>query len=287
MAKINRKISKSLFFSIFFSGTSLQIGAVFLLVAAILFQFNLREYFTTAYLFTVNGTETIKGKVIKYGDSDWDDDGYITEYCSEYVSVPHPIYGELKDYSFYPTSKSFLKGDTVTIEFPKNHPSYSRIEGTSSYQSSIVWNIISIVCFIIGIWMLLNRFRHNAKTLTLLEVGQVGKATLVEMEQTPVQGEDAAIEYICKFEFIATDTSKQKFEITTSDVADITDDEQEDILYLEKNPKIAHLMDNLPAKVNIGEDGVIRPKGSLNAIPKTVLPALTIAYSIVQFINIF
>lgn len=115
--------------------------------------------------------------------------------------------------------------------------------------------------------------RHLSRmrdALDLLRHGRVSYATLIEKKELPLRTNDEVRRYSLRFAFEERG-ERHTFETITTNPAPLTDDAREQIIYPPTRPSEAMLVDALPARPRVLEDGSIADNGYPGSLIAVIL----------------
>ncbi len=172
------------------------------------------------------------------------------------------------------TGRHLETGASVTVEFPKGDPSYSRIRGMRATPMGA--SALFMLAFpLVPIPFLVYGFVRGRRHIGLLREGVVGRARLRSKRPTNVRvNRQPVFEYI--FEFTAADGQVHEVVARAYQPGKFQDEKEEPVLYDPMEPSRAALLDALPGEPHFDEMGGIRmrsPVGSLlgGLVPVAVL----------------
>lgn len=121
----------------------------------------------------LEGSETSTGRILSIGSTNFSvDEGEVIKSYSYIYSTPgEQVYKGIS----YGVGYFFKQGDTVTIEYLRNNPSVSRIQGMNGSPISFVVAVLTCLFPLIGIVLLVAIWIAGKKSLRLLEWGVVGE----------------------------------------------------------------------------------------------------------------
>ena len=117
--------------------------------------------------------------------------------------------------------------------------------------------------------------RHVSRmsdALELLRKGRVSYAKLIGKQKLPLGVNDEVQRYSLRFAFEERG-ERHTFETITTDPGPLTDDAREQIIYPPGRPSEALLVDSLPARPRVLEDGTIADNGYPGSLVAVVLMA--------------
>jgi len=165
-------------------------------------------------------------------------------------------------------------GEEVTIKYPKGRPEISRIEGMRANVVGPV-GLIPIVFPVIGLSFVAAGFRKGMKANRLLANGELGKGHLKSKIKTKSKINGQPV-YKLTFQFTTPQGTSHEAFAKTHLPEKLEDQKEEPLLYEPMYPKNAVMLDNLPGRLRIDEDGNIRAESPLLALSSLVVPAITV-----------
>ncbi len=202
----------------------------------------------------------------------------------------------------YATGRAFEAGTPVEIEFPVGRPEVSRIKGL---RCNVFGPLVLFVLIfpLIGLALLINGLRRGGKGIRLLIHGKQAVGTFVSKKPTATRINRRRV-YEYTFDFVAnngqtyqakgrthTDALSGNDPHTADNVEDGPDDPmhvdnsagdqrerpgQELLLYDPMDPAYAVMLDALPGRPRIDENGGIRIGGGGRAALVLIAPAMTV-----------
>ncbi len=249
----------------------------------------------TLCFFWLSGGATMLRDVFVFGDNEIAEaEGVITSISDANFSIndrsvfayhyEFQVDGEL----FLNNTRSFANrykiGQVAEIEYQLDDPRYSRIINLDTGKSGL---LISIPFVLIGFGLIFATLRNRLKGIRLLRDGILGRAVLLEKEETNSSVNDNPV-YKYIFGYII---DEQGYEVTakTHDETRFSGDPrlmkrnpdgtpgpiEESILYDPKQPKQSVLLDSLPGGPRINSQGDITCNLS-GLIATLLLPSLVI-----------
>jgi len=239
-----RTISISITFKIITGHPVFAIGAIFFALSVIMLAvfgslINFNDYrfksdspVTMGVVQQINPTNTKVNKVTVYQN--------IFEYT---------LSSNLKQTSSsYTIGKTYSVNDTSKVTYLASDPKIARIENSTLSMVEAWVLLILAPFFLVGFFMLFFHIKSAVKNLKILKYGKLTTGTLIHKEPTNVQINKRTV-YKLTFEF--SDSFNNKYQaIAKSHIPEkLTDEAQEQLVYLPDNPEKAVLLDSLPSSV--------------------------------------
>lgn len=254
-----------------FGGFSNQFGWLFFGFGLIIvWVFTLNADLTGWYVFS-GELETAQGTIVSSQETNVslnETDVFEYHYCfeadgKEFSGTSYQTGGGLKD-----------QHEAVTIEFLKNRPDVSRIQGMRRGVAGVVFGLMPVIFPAVGLGFMTVGFHKGLKGVRLLRIGEHAKGVLISKEATKMEVNDKTV-YKLTFEFSAIDGETYQAVAKTHVPRFLEDEEAESILYDPDYPETAVLLDNLPGRPRIDETGQITPAG-FKALIVFILPVATL-----------
>lgn len=190
----------------------------------------------------------------------------------------------------YSNWQRYKPGDTCIIEVARFNNSLTRIQGTGRTPVGL-FGLFPVLFLIIGLMMVLSRFRKGFRTIRLLSKGCFAYASYTHTEKASdliktrarsspkATEENGRIVYRVYHTFETIDGQKYEIYTDTSYPKDLHDQKQELLVYNPNNPSDAILLDSMISKIRPAENGqlVIHGMKPLSALLFLIIPILTIA----------
>jgi Protein of unknown function (DUF3592) len=251
-----------------------SIGMIFVLVFGSMIDFE--EYFYLNY-----NTLTVSGKVLNVEATSMevnDRDVYSIEY--EFYAPDGRKYGGTS----YTTYQIPNPGTEVDIEYANQKPHISRIKGLTR-SAMPIWVLFVAIFPLIGFALAIPSLISGWKSIRLLQYGQLTFGKLLRTEPTNVLINDQpVIKYIFQYQ----NDLGQTFETSarTHEGYLLQDDTQEKLFYNPSRPEQASLVDHLPGRPQVDDEGNISSMSFLSSIPYLIAPGIAL-FEIVLMILIF
>jgi hypothetical protein len=165
-------------------------------------------------------------------------------------------------------------GTRVNVEYLSGVPSISRVEGMRRTLFG-PWAVFPIIFPMVGLAFLYSGVKHGLKANRLLTQGRIAFGKLVSSESTNVRINDRPVIKLT-FSFRANDGDEYEVMAKTHQPEDLRDEEEEPLLYDEKDPSYAVLLDELPGSTEFDSSGKLLPAGKLETATTLILPGLTL-----------
>ena len=256
-----------------FGGFFLQFGALFFAFGMIFWWvFGAQSDVTSWYKFT-GALATAGGTAIGSHDTGISEGGSDSTpgtpiYRIDY-SFTAPSGAHLTD-SCYATGLQYTSGQPVSVEYLPDDPATSRIIGTRKSALG-AWGIFVAIFPGLGLVFMVVGLRGNLRALRILKVGKWARGKLVNKQAT---GTKINNNIVYKFTFEYEDESGQAHQITdkTHHTHLLEDEEMERLIYNPAKPSEGMLVDVLPGKPEVLEDGSIASINPGVALLRVVLP---------------
>ncbi len=174
----------------------------------------------------------------------------------------------------YMTGARYGDGQAVDVEYRKDGPGVSRIQGARRGAAPI-WVSFVLVFPLIGLVLIVAGLKKGIKANRLLGRGKLGLGTLKSKEPTNTSINDQPV-YKLTFEFAAEDGQTYEVVAKTHETRLLEDDAEERLLYDPWNPRYAAMLDNLPGAPEIDQMGHLKSAGPLRGLAVLILPLLTL-----------
>lgn len=181
--------------------------------------------------------------------------------------------------SCYTTGWTLNVGDQVQVEYPAGDPTIARVKG-GRRSASPLWLLPLLLLFpAVSLYLVVRSFKKGLKANHLMTHGQVGEGEFVSKEATGAEINDNPV-YRLAFKFHASSTGRtHTVTAETHQPERLQDDEKEPLLYLERDPDLAVLLDHLPGSPSVGADGNLTCGNRVTGFGVLVLPALALVLS--------
>jgi hypothetical protein len=174
----------------------------------------------------------------------------------------------------------------VNVEYLSGAPSISRIVGMRREIFS-AWAAFPIIFPLVGLAFLYSGITYGLKANRLLSQGRIAFGKLASSESTNTRINDRPVIKLT-FSFTANDGDEYEVTAKTHLPEDLRDEEQEPLLYDEKDPSSAVLLDDLPGSTEFDSSGKLLPAGTLETVMTLILPGITlIGHGIYLLITLF
>lgn len=165
-------------------------------------------------------------------------------------------------------------GARVTVEYLSAVPSISRVEGMRRTLFG-PWAVFPVLFPLIGLGFLYSGIKYGLKANRLLTEGRIAFGKLMSTEGTRASINNQPVLKLT-FSFTANDGDEYEAIAKTHQPQDLRDEEQEPLLYDEKDPSYALLLDDLPGSTSFDSSGNLLPAATLETAMTLVLPGLTV-----------
>ncbi|HVT05191.1 MAG TPA: DUF3592 domain-containing protein [Thermoanaerobaculia bacterium] len=221
-------------------------------------------------------------------------EGHVTKVENTRASEGHQnIYAN--HYSFFADGRHFEGvsyslgappevSSKIAIEFDRNNPKKSRIEGMRRGQFGL--GVLFVLIFpAVGLLITVFSMRASMRTLAILSRGVMTYGTFKEKRATNVTVNRQRL-YQHIFDFTAADGKTYEASATAGRSAEeLTDDDREALLYDPAAPEKAVLIDNLSIKPEVDSSGAL--KGNTGqAIRRLILPAITVGVNVLWLLHV-
>jgi hypothetical protein len=174
----------------------------------------------------------------------------------------------------YVTGTRYGEGGTVGIEYRRDDPGVSRIEGARQRPAPI-WVSFVLVFPLVGLAFIAAGLKKGIKANRLLGRGKLGWGTLKSKEPTNASINNQPV-YKLTFEFVAEDGRTYEAVAKTHETRLLEDDAEERLLYDPWDPNYVVMLDNLPGGPAIDEAGHLKSASPLRGLAVAILPTATI-----------
>lgn len=175
----------------------------------------------------------------------------------------------------YTTGQQFSVGNDVTIEYLRDNPEISRIQGTRSGTFG-PWVFCFVLIFpAVGLGFIIISVLMGIKGNHLLKHGQVTTGKLISKEATNTRINNQTV-YKLTFEFTADNGLRYETSARSHRPYNLEDEDAEQIVYDPANPHHAVLVDNLPGAPDIDEFGQIYVANPARSLVVLILPVLAV-----------
>jgi hypothetical protein len=165
-------------------------------------------------------------------------------------------------------------GARVTVEYLTGFPSISRVEGMRRKPFG-PFALISILFPLIGLGFLYAGIKYGLKANRLLKQGRIAFGKLISSEATGASINDQPVIKLT-FSFTANDGEEYEAIAKTHEPEDLRDEEEEPLLYDEKDPSYAVLLDDLPGSTAFDPSGKLNPASAWETVKVLFFPSLTV-----------
>jgi hypothetical protein len=260
--------------AVLFGGFMVQFGAGFFTFGMIFWWvFGAQSDVTSWYRFSGELT-TVRGTALSVEDTGiseggGDDDPGVPIYRVSYGFEPLEG-GYQRDFSFG-TGMYIQPGTAVDIEYPSGEPGHSRIVG-SRKRALGMWGIFVAIFPSIGLTFMYFGLRGNAQALRLLSIGKQARGRLVDKQPTNTQINKQTV-YKLTFEYTDESGATHRMTDKTHVTQLVEDEETERLFYDPRRPDHGRLVDLLPGRPTIADDGRIGWVSPVSAFVRALLPA--------------
>jgi hypothetical protein len=177
-------------------------------------------------------------------------------------------------------------GARVNVEYLSGVPSISRVEGMRRTLFG-PWAVFPIIFPLVGLAFLYSGIKYGLKANRLLSQGRIAFGKLASSESTNTRINNRPVIKLT-FSFRANDGDEYEVMAKTHQPEDLRDEEQEPLLYDDKDPSYAVLLDDLPGLTEFDSSGKLLPAGVLETAMTLILPSLTLfGHGIYLLITLF
>jgi hypothetical protein len=174
----------------------------------------------------------------------------------------------------------------VNVEYLSGVPSISRVEGMRRTLFG-PWAVFPIIFPLVGLAFLYSGIKYGLKANRLLSQGRIAFGKLASSESTNTRINNRPVIKLT-FSFRANDGDEYEVMAKTHQPEDLRDEEQEPLLYDDKDPSYAVLLDDLPGLTEFDSSGKLLPAGVLETAMTLILPSLTLfGHGIYLLITLF
>lgn len=193
----------------------------------------------------------------------------VVEYAVEYQ-----VDGSTFVDTCYTTGYEWDPGDSVSVEYSVDHPSWGRVVGSRA-STFPAWTLLLVGIFpAIGALFALSGFRQGLRSRALLANGKLAQGVLISKEPTNQSVNESTV-YELTFKFTPEGARREFTTVArTHRTEELEDEEQESLLYDTRFPSDAVLLDNLPAKAHVGADGKLEGGSLVGAFGVLILPGI-------------
>ena len=224
----------------------------------------------TSWLIFRGEVQTASGQVVRCeatNASENDIRVYVLDYEFEWD-------GETRRGTSYSTGGIRTKGDPVKVEFPEGRVEKSRIQGMRRFQFGPAAGLV-LIFPLVGFAFVTSGVRRGRRVIRLLKQGELAAGTLVSQEKTAMEvNRQPVIKYTFEFEVPGQGTYHciAKTYLTET----LTDDAHEPLIYHPANPNDAMMLDYLPGKPTIDEQGCVVLRRSASTLILLIVPTLSL-----------
>lgn len=174
----------------------------------------------------------------------------------------------------YSSGESAAVGDAVPVEYQPAHPERSRIAGMR--RAMFGPGVLFVVIFpFVGLVMIVVAARMGLKRNHVLREGIFTTGTLKDIQPTNMRINRRPVMAVT-FEFTGRDGQRHEAEARTVDTRRLEDEAQEPLLYDPNDPSKAYMLDEAPARPQVGPNGELAGN-PVRGFAYAILPALVIA----------
>ena len=177
----------------------------------------------------------------------------------------------------YETGYYVPEGQRLPVEYRASDPTISRLQGMRASRAGLMIAFVFVIP-LIGLAMARSGLRNGLRARRLLSEGQLALGTLESDESTGAHVNNRPVRRL-RFEFTAADGARYSIFADTHHASELTDDEQERLVYDPRYPADAVLVDNLPGHPTINSRGDFEVGGLQEvglALLGLVVPTVTI-----------
>lgn len=225
--------------------------------------------------------EKAEGKVLKTEYTNWSiDEESVVRWLYTFDYQGKKYLG-----TSYTIEKTAMPEQSVTVEFSADSPEHSRIEGFNEAITPWWVTIIVMIFPMLGLLFIYLSVKHVPKTISLLRNGILTYADYVDKEKTNLIVNDSQV-YKLRFGFEDDRGDSHYVFALSHQIDDLMDDPQEAVIYNPQQPAKALVLDNLPGKPYLNEEGQWewQAKGYAYLLPVVLAVAVN---SIIAFFKFF
>ena len=269
--KAQRRVPISTRIAVQFGGFLVQFGALFFAFGMIFWWVFGAQSDVTSWFKFMGDLATTQGTVINVEDTGISEGGsdstpgtpiYQVFYQFELDGVRYA--DECYGTGYYPPM-----GTTVVVEYVADDPTTSRIEGTRKSALGFVGILVAIFPGV-GLVLMTIGLLRNAKAARLVGIGKLARGRLVAKEPTNTRINKKMV-YKFTFEFEDENGDTHQVSGRTHHTSLLEDEETERLIYNPSRPDDGVLVDTLPGKPRVNEDGEIQGVG-VAALLLMILP---------------
>jgi len=231
--------------SIFFSGVATIIGLAFFLMGSLfMLIFGMLVDFTD-WRFSNDDPITTQTELLEVRPTNAsENDTPVYEYVYSYKVAD----GKQFEGSSYYTGTAKFKNDVVPVQYLKDEPQTSRIEGMKKGVFSPFILLFILIFPVVGLILSYIGISKNIKYIQLVKYGKLAYGTFSHMEAT---GSSVNKQTVFRFYFNFTDQSGNNFEATgeTHITSRLEDEDQELLAYNPNFPEENIMIDALPLSI--------------------------------------
>lgn len=281
LAQPPRRVPWTVRSQLLFGGFANQFGWAFLGFGLVfLWIFGLNTDFTGP-LFLLLDVETTGGTVVEVQETGSSEND-TPIYANTYTYRVERLEAEYRGVSYSP-GRQFEPGWSVTVEYLRDSPEISRLQGMRR-AAFPPWVLCIVLPFpLVGLGFVAFGFRNGLKANRLLAGGRIGVGKLVSKTATGASVNEQPV-YKLEFEFLADDGGLYKVTSNTHRPYALEDEPEERLLYNPYSPSYAVMLDNLPGSPDIDEFGQIQAADWASSLLPLVLPGLALLINGVAFL---
>lgn len=224
--------------------------------------------------------EKVEGKVLKTEYTNWSiDEEPVVRWLYTFDYQGKKYWG-----TSYTIATTAMPEQSVTVEFSANSPEHSRIEGFNEAITPWWVTIIVMIFPMLGLLFIYLSVKHVPKTISLLRNGILTYANYVDKEKTNVIVNDTPV-YKLRFQFEDSKGSSHYVFALSHMVENLMDEPQEAVIYHPQQPDKALVLDNLPGKPYLNEEGQweSRAKGYAYLLPVALAIGINAIIALFKF----
>jgi hypothetical protein len=182
--------------------------------------------------------------------------------------------GERHEGVSYVKGKRAEAGRTVTVEFPRGTPGSSRLQGLRRAPVGAVPALITPIFPMVGLVFVIIGWRRGGRGVRLLRHGVLARGRFKSKEATRTRVNRQTV-YKLTFEF-EVDGRIYQASARTHETERLQDEEEELLLYDPLDPRRAVMLDGLPGRPRIDDNGFIRVESVSRSLMVLVFPVATL-----------
>lgn len=254
----------------------------------------------TSWFYFRGEPETAKGKVLWSKETHFSEGGSSFSIGGKEVrsSSGQVVYGigyaftvDGKEYegTSYKRRVGLGAGTEVTVEYLKDWPHISRIEGMRRAPVGLLGGVLSPLLALAALVIITRGLRKGVRGIRLLSTGKVTTGRLISKKVIgPFGRHQKSPAYKLVFEFTDEKGKTHRTTTQTQWTERLEDEEKESLLYNPLKPSYAVILDDLPASPRIDESGNIKLEYTRKRYLYLLIPVVTVVghglYGILYFL---